>query len=261
MIPYILYFHIRPRALDIVDFFRNFTVEVSGVGDVCSFALMDVSRHGNNQWLSGVQTKADQHQQAEGGKTELSLIHFTLMNPHWKPPPASDVFINDFKQRVTIAREDQNIDDPYYTSLNSLSTMGSKYASLVNSLHHSRHPHGTDYHFPSAADETTEMRAMSGGVSRAEGPPYLAQGGFLSSIHSDVAVHESLPTEAAGLNPLEVRAADMSFSALYLHEVHRRQNEPNTSQMTHRRQPSQESENNETEASPLLEMKVGNYVQ
>lgn len=48
-LPYILYFHLRPKALEIVDFFRNFTVEVSGVGDVCSFALMDVSRHGNNQ--------------------------------------------------------------------------------------------------------------------------------------------------------------------------------------------------------------------
>lgn len=48
--PIILYFYLRPRALDIVDFFRNFTVEVVGVGDVCSFALMDVRRHGNPAW-------------------------------------------------------------------------------------------------------------------------------------------------------------------------------------------------------------------
>ena len=30
-----------------MDFFRNFTVDVVGVGDVCSFAQMDVKRHGN----------------------------------------------------------------------------------------------------------------------------------------------------------------------------------------------------------------------
>ena len=38
---------IRHKSLEIVDFFRNFTVEVTGVGDVCSFAQMDVRRHGN----------------------------------------------------------------------------------------------------------------------------------------------------------------------------------------------------------------------
>lgn len=50
--PMILLFHLKPKALDIVDFFRNFTVEVVGVGDVCSFAQMDVRRHGNPSWQS-----------------------------------------------------------------------------------------------------------------------------------------------------------------------------------------------------------------
>jgi len=48
--PVILYFHLRPKALEIVDFFRNFTVDVVGVGDVCSFAQMDVRKHGNPAW-------------------------------------------------------------------------------------------------------------------------------------------------------------------------------------------------------------------
>lgn len=47
MTPFLLCFSIRYKALDIVDFFRNFTVEVVGVGDVCSFAQMDVRKHGN----------------------------------------------------------------------------------------------------------------------------------------------------------------------------------------------------------------------
>lgn len=48
--PYILCFKLRPEALNLVDFFRNFTVEVVGVGDVCSFAQMDVRKHGNPTW-------------------------------------------------------------------------------------------------------------------------------------------------------------------------------------------------------------------
>ena len=45
--PFILYFHLRHKAADIVDFLRNFTIDVSGVGDVCSFAEMNVRKHGN----------------------------------------------------------------------------------------------------------------------------------------------------------------------------------------------------------------------
>jgi len=45
--PFLLCFNLRFKSLDIVDFFRNFTVDVVGVGDVCSFAQMDVKRHGN----------------------------------------------------------------------------------------------------------------------------------------------------------------------------------------------------------------------
>ncbi|KAF4020471.1 hypothetical protein G4228_011800 [Cervus hanglu yarkandensis] len=47
--PLFLLFWFRPRALEIIDFFRHFTVDVAGVGDICSFALMDVKRHGHPQ--------------------------------------------------------------------------------------------------------------------------------------------------------------------------------------------------------------------
>ena len=50
--PFLLCFSIRYKAIDIVDFFRNFTVEVVGVGDVCSFAQMDVRRHGNPEVIN-----------------------------------------------------------------------------------------------------------------------------------------------------------------------------------------------------------------
>lgn len=47
--PFILIFVLRSKSLEIIDFLRNFTVEVVGVGDICSFAQMDIRRHGNPQ--------------------------------------------------------------------------------------------------------------------------------------------------------------------------------------------------------------------
>lgn len=48
--PYILVRHLRRRSLEIVDFFRNFTVEIVGIGDVCTFSLMNVKDNGNPAW-------------------------------------------------------------------------------------------------------------------------------------------------------------------------------------------------------------------
>lgn len=98
--PFILIFLLRNKSLEIIDFFRNFTVEVVGVGDICSFAQMDIRRHGNPQWMSEGQTEASVYQQAENGKTELSLMHFTIKNPRWQPPQESSVFISHLREKV-----------------------------------------------------------------------------------------------------------------------------------------------------------------
>ena len=60
--PFILYFSLRDRAPQIVDFLRNFTIDVSGVGDVCSFAEMNVKKHGNSEVREGREGRR------EGGK-------------------------------------------------------------------------------------------------------------------------------------------------------------------------------------------------
>ncbi|TSL82565.1 Autophagy-related protein 9A [Bagarius yarrelli] len=98
--PFILIFVLRSKSLEIIDFLRNFTVEVVGVGDICSFAQMDIRRHGNPQWMSEGQTEASVYQQAENGKTELSLVHFTLKNPRWQPPQDSSLFISHMREKV-----------------------------------------------------------------------------------------------------------------------------------------------------------------
>lgn len=98
--PFLLCFHLRYKSLDIVDFFRNFTVDVVGVGDVCSFAQMDVKRHGNPEWLTQGLTEATQYEQAEHGKTELSLVQFSIRNPTWKPSEQGTQFISTIRENA-----------------------------------------------------------------------------------------------------------------------------------------------------------------
>ena len=61
---------------EIVDFFRNFTVDVVGVGDVCSFAQMDVRRHGNPGWHTEDQTGSGPMPAVPLAKTN----HYTQVN-------------------------------------------------------------------------------------------------------------------------------------------------------------------------------------
>ncbi|KRT79465.1 hypothetical protein AMK59_8431 [Oryctes borbonicus] len=107
--PYVLWKHVYTRVLDIVDFYRNFTVSVVGVGDVCSFAQMDVRRHGNPEWHeTDAATPTDQYTQAEDGKTELSLVHFKFTNPQWIPPPESLMFVENVEKNTnSIAPQNQ----------------------------------------------------------------------------------------------------------------------------------------------------------
>lgn len=150
---YILCFRMRHQALEIVDFFRNFTIEVAGVGDVCSFAQMDVRKHGNPMWQTvahsptsvsplpgessagydnqyGVDLDkyhvpmSDHYTQAEDGKTELSLIHFTLTNPEWKPPSHAENFVNALRERARKEVTASPSNNPLIASLNSLSDIG-----------------------------------------------------------------------------------------------------------------------------------------
>lgn len=87
-----MYFWLQPRALEIVDFFRNYTAEVAGVGDVCAFSMMNLRKNGNPAWRSpgpaSPQTptvKSPQVDQAEDGKVEMSLLSFSVRNPNWEP--------------------------------------------------------------------------------------------------------------------------------------------------------------------------------
>lgn len=118
--PYLLWRWVYPRSLDIVDFFRNFTVSVVGVGDVCSFAQMDIKKHGNPDWqlsTSSHEEVPDQYQQAEEGKVELSLMHFATTNPDWVPPKEAKDFIKSIQE---VSPYEDNDDAAVVNSLENL---------------------------------------------------------------------------------------------------------------------------------------------
>lgn len=153
--PLILLFYVRPRSLDFVDFFRNFTVSVVGVGDVCSFAQMDVRKHGNPDWQPTHSTIGDltetvntplcetnQYTQGEHGKTELSLVHFALTNPDWKMPDDARTFVNGLKKHAQQDFErtrQTGTNTAMAQSLFSVGSLGGEYSSIVESLMH--HPY------------------------------------------------------------------------------------------------------------------------
>lgn len=130
IVPFILALCVANKSQEIIDFMRNFTIEVTGTGDVCVFAMMNVKENGNSAWkpdlnggaAAGDAPKATTVTSASGarerthhvssstsrvtpsiqripemstipsftdnGKLELSLIHFKLHNPAWKPHEA-----------------------------------------------------------------------------------------------------------------------------------------------------------------------------
>ncbi len=264
--PFILFFCLRPRAAQIVDFFKNFTVEVQGVGDICSFAQMDVRRHGNADWQPPqhpAQTtqaaalpptpKTNQYTRAEDGKTELSLVHFSLANPGWKPPQDSEQFIAALKDQVArdtealpTVTEEATAENVLYGSLSSLQAAGGVHSEVANSIMHSvgiglesRPTVSPTYHQQSSAslmrsitqqlqDQNAAGRSSSILASRMmmpSMPPH--QHPFSSSMGSSSSAMLA-PPPAPNLGQdlrrlgLEMTAADMSLSALYLHELHHR---------------------------------------
>jgi len=157
--PFLLCFTVRYKAQQIIDFYRNFTIEVTGVGDVCSFAQMDVRRHGHKMWMSSHKEEEEEEEesknvadedfedlekQAENGKTELSLLHFSIKNPTWQPTDSGKQYLESIRehalqeslmtsQHPTLQRQHsyhgpQSMNNDYMTTFIGLQSLG--YPSL-----------------------------------------------------------------------------------------------------------------------------------
>jgi Autophagy protein Apg9. len=203
--PYILYFHLKPKSLEIVDFFRNFTVEVMGVGDVCSFAQMDVKKHGSPLWQmteTPATTTSTKYDQAEGGKTELSLMHFTQTNPYWKPPTEE---AQNFVSMVKNEAKREMVSTVYGDNADNASFMSS-YGVNINSMY-------TGHAGPSHA--TARPPPVQMNISRMEGPA-------APCVPPNTNPLPNFPFGDISQEMSGMGGNDMSISALYLHELHHR---------------------------------------
>ncbi|KAM0748760.1 APG9-domain-containing protein [Meredithblackwellia eburnea MCA 4105] len=98
--PFVLWYTLPQCAGPIVDFFREFTVHVDGLGYVCSFAVFDFKRHGDTRvsqtdpasqrtvctWLTllcrqfGAPVQVDDERwKSKEGKMEKSFLNFTTV--------------------------------------------------------------------------------------------------------------------------------------------------------------------------------------
>ncbi|XP_072901240.1 autophagy-related protein 9B isoform X2 [Hemitrygon akajei] len=245
--PFVLIFSLRPKSLEIIDFFRNFSVEVVGVGDICSFAQMDVRKHGNPMWQSEGQTEASVYQQAENGKTELSLMHFTITNPRWHPPQDSSVFISHLKDKVQhdaaagLPAQHLLSDTPLCSSLLSNESANVPENLIMSLLTHSALPGsplmGRDG-FPaqscstaSAAASVLASLSSSHHPARTRSHTLLVENGAESSLYrSDRTIIEESVTESAGsgrsLLLANIASTEMSLHAIYMHELHQQTVQP-----------------------------------
>jgi autophagy-related protein 9 len=139
--PFILYFLLRPKALDIVNFFRQFTIDISGVGNVCSYAEMSIRRHGDPRWNTfgpggggegSSVPRPSAAEQGEMGKTEMSLLQFKNKHPKWKAGENEAAFLSNINEAT------QNLMTSFYpadvpTEQSMLFTLPPR--ALTTSLH------------------------------------------------------------------------------------------------------------------------------
>lgn len=110
--PYFLYFKLRPRSYQILEFFKNHTTTIPDVGDVCSLATMDlvksktlssssksnpspvnfdesiteIKQRIKQEIASPLSSPNSRYQAKDSKKIEMSLIHFKAVNKNWQPP-------------------------------------------------------------------------------------------------------------------------------------------------------------------------------
>ncbi|GAA6039812.1 hypothetical protein JCM8097_004231 [Rhodosporidiobolus ruineniae] len=134
--PFVLWYTLPTSAADVVDFFREFTVHVDGLGYVCSFAVFDFKRHGDAKFGAPVQpasTRMDERWKSTEGKMEKSFLTFAAHNPAWQPRDATQSL---FLSKMVDTQP----------SSSSLHRPSGLHSSTLSHNPHSRLPSGSSLH-------------------------------------------------------------------------------------------------------------------
>ncbi|XP_027363717.1 autophagy-related protein 9 isoform X2 [Abrus precatorius] len=89
--PYLLLWVVPKRVDDILQFISDFTVDVEGVGHVCSFSVFNFQDHGNSNY--GSPFNAPRNQRSSQGKLEKSFLSFQSSYPSWEPNAQGKQFL------------------------------------------------------------------------------------------------------------------------------------------------------------------------
>ncbi|KAJ2640517.1 autophagy protein atg9, partial [Coemansia sp. RSA 1694] len=100
--PFIMLFSLPDCAEKVIDFFREFTVQVDGLGYVCSFAAFDFEKHGNVKFSAPTRAPGE-HLASKNGKMEQSFLAFKAGYPEWQP---RDQAASIYLQRAQNAQQD-----------------------------------------------------------------------------------------------------------------------------------------------------------
>ncbi|KAI5078776.1 hypothetical protein GOP47_0006447 [Adiantum capillus-veneris] len=98
--PYALIFLLPKYVEDMLQFIRDFSVHIDGVGDVCSLSVFDFEHHGNQNYGSPFHTQ--KAMRSCQGKLEKSFLSFQSSYPHWVPDFNGKRFLSilaDFQAR------------------------------------------------------------------------------------------------------------------------------------------------------------------
>ncbi|GAA0151254.1 hypothetical protein LIER_10012 [Lithospermum erythrorhizon] len=90
--PYLLLFVVPKRVDDILEFIADFTLDVEGMGHVCSFSVFDFQNHGNGRYGSPFNTTRTQR--SSQGKMEKSFLSFHSSYQSWEPDAQGKQFLS-----------------------------------------------------------------------------------------------------------------------------------------------------------------------
>ncbi|VDQ01991.1 unnamed protein product, partial [Trichobilharzia regenti] len=125
--PLILIFILPKHTLEIVDFLRNYTVEVPGVGDVCSFAQLDIRRHGDPMWHPNADSGSDDQSGTDNDEHE----HTTSGEIHPYSKKAAAVKHAKWPSKTTPTHDQSNVTTVGRTSEDTIE------ANCTSSIHQS----------------------------------------------------------------------------------------------------------------------------
>ncbi|XP_054652147.1 autophagy-related protein 9A isoform X2 [Dunckerocampus dactyliophorus] len=213
-------------------------------------------------WMSAGKTEASIYQQAEDGKTELSLMHFAITNPQWQPPRETTHFISQLKERVqreaTGAPPDchplsLSESEPRSLIANLLaapSTLASVHFGRDGSLGshaaaalaasdgasalRSLSPISSSFHLRGSMSAAYRTTGHTSAMSRT----MAGSGMDARTVSSGSSAWEG---QVTSLVLSEYASTEMSIHALYIHELHKQQSRGELSRHTWHRQESDES--------------------